>query len=276
MTRPRGLEARGVFYFPQPWRVPVTIPAVSLLLVCTFAAPTSPPQANSDRRAAMASYRLGFEHMRSEKLDEAAAAFQTATGIDPTFEMAYYMLGRVRMQQRRYVEASAAFSRARALFLEAGGRQFTNIQEAQRFRRDQLTELDELIRQLQSGPQTMQAQDQLRQLSDRRRALMENIQRGDSVSLLNTVPAFVSLARGSAYFRMGNLAEAEKAYKEAITADARIGEAHNNLAVVYLETGRLDEAERAIAAAEKAGFKVQAQLKEEIRNRRKAGRGGTR
>lgn len=75
---------------------------------------------------------------------------------------------------------------------------------------------------------------------------------------------------------MGNRAEAEKAYKEAITADARIGEAHNNLAVVYLETGRLDEAERAIAAAEKAGFKVQAQLKEEIRNRRKAGRGGTR
>jgi tetratricopeptide (TPR) repeat protein len=252
------------------------IPAASLLLVCTFAAPAVQAQVNTDRRTAMTSYRLGFEHMRAERLDEAAAAFQAATEVDRTFEMAYYMLGRVRMLQRRYVEASAAFSRSRALFQNAGGRQFTNAQEAQRFRRDQLTELDELIRQLQSGPQTMQTQDQLRQLSDRRRALLENIQRGDNMSLMNTVPAFVSLSLGSAYFRMGNLTDAEKAYKETIAADAKVGEAHNNLAVVYLETGRLDEAEKAVAAAEKAGFKVQPQLKEEIRNRRRSGRGGTR
>lgn len=249
--------------------------AVSLMLVLTLVAPAAARQSTGDRKMAMTSYRLGFEHMRAEKLDEAAAAFQTATDTDRTFEMAYYMLGRVRMLQKRYVEASAAFTRSRALFLAAGGRQFTNVQEAQRFRRDQLTELDELIRQLQNGPQTMQTQDQLRQLSDRRRALTENIQRGDNVSLMNTVPAFVSLSLGSAHFRTGNLPEAEKAYKEAIAADARVGEAHNNLAVVYLETGRFELAEKALDAAEKAGFKVQAQLRQEIRSRRKGGSPGT-
>lgn len=247
--------------------------AASTLFAVTVAAPAAPLQTTTDRRTAMPPYRLGFEHMRAERLDEAASAFQNATELDRSFDMAFYMLGRVRLQQRRYVEAVAALTRSRALFQAAGGRQFTTAQEAQRYRRDQLTELDESIRLMSSGAQTMQQQDQLRQMNDRRRALMENIQRGDNMSLEATVPAFVSLSLGSAYFRSGNLAEAEKAYKEAIAADAKVGEAHNNLAVVYLETGRLDEAEKSVKAAEKAGFKVSPLLKEEIKNRRKDGRG---
>ena len=122
-----------------------------------------------------------------------------------------------------------------------------------------------------AGVQTRQAQDQIRQLSDRRRALQENIERGNDMTLTSSVPAYVSLSYGSAQFRMGNLVEAEKAYKEAIAADARSGEAHNNLAVVYLETGRLDEAEKSVQAAERAGFNVHPQLKEDIRKRRKGG-----
>ena len=38
-----------------------------------------------------------------------------------------------------------------------------------------------------------------------------------------------------------------------------------------METGRLNDAEKSIKAAEKVGFKVHPQLKEEIKNRRKAG-----
>jgi hypothetical protein len=41
------------------------------------------------------------------------------------------------------------------------------------------------------------------------------------------------------------------------------------LAVVYLETGRLADAERSVAAAEKAGFKVHPQLKQDIKDRKK-------
>lgn len=224
-----------------------------------------------DRQLALTPYKLGFEHMRAEDLEKAGAAFEMAANLDRTFEMAYYMLGRVRMAQKRFVEASAAFSRARSLYLAAAGRNFANAREAQRFRRDQIIEIDELLRQLQAGVQTRQAQDQIRQLSDRRRALQENIERGNDMTLTSSVPAYVSLSYGSAQFRMGNLVEAEKAYKEAIAADARSGEAHNNLAVVYLETGRLDEAEKSVQAAERAGFNVHPQLKEDIRKRRKGG-----
>jgi tetratricopeptide (TPR) repeat protein len=48
--------------------------------------------------------------------------------------------------------------------------------------------------------------------------------------------------------------------------NSKLGEAHNNLAVVYLQTGRVAEAEAAIKTAEKAGFRVNPQLKDDIKN----------
>lgn len=241
---------------------------VCLALALPLAVPGLTAQTGSDRKFAMASYQQGFAFMRAEALDDAARAFQSAIDRDSTFELAYYMLGRVRMLQKRFVEASAAFARSRTLYQVAAGRQFTNAQEAQRYRRDQIIEIDEVIRQLQTAPQTMQVIDQLRQLTERRRALQDNIERGNNMTVQSSVPAFLSLSLGSAYFRMGNLAEAEKAYKETVAADPKSGEAHNNLAVVYLETGRLEDAERSVKAAEKAGFKVHPDLKDEIGKRR--------
>jgi len=44
------------------------------------------------------------------------------------------------------------------------------------------------------------------------------------------------MALGSAYFRLNDLPNAEKEYKAAIDVDPSFGEAHSNLAVVYLIT----------------------------------------
>ena len=76
------------------------------------------------------------------------------------------------------------------------------------------------------------------------------------------------MSLGSAQYRNGNAAEAEESWLAAVAADPRIGEAHNNLAVIYMESGRLDEAEKAVKAAEKAGLKVSPALKEAIRKRK--------
>ena len=80
-----------------------------------------------------------------------------------------------------------------------------------------------------------------------------------------SVPSFVSMALGSAFFRLGRLADAEREYKATVAVDPKTGEAYSNLAVVYLETGRFDEAEKAIKAAEKTGFKVNPQLKDDVK-----------
>ena len=70
---------------------------------------------------------------------------------------------------------------------------------------------------------------------------------------------------------MGRFPEAEREYKATIAADPKTGEAYSNLAVVYLQTGRFDEAERAVKSAEKVGFKVNPMLKEDIAAKKKAG-----
>jgi tetratricopeptide (TPR) repeat protein len=247
---------------------------MALGLVFVTAAVTAPAPAaaqqhqEQERQRAKPHYRQGLQFLRMEAWADAAKAFGQAIDVDPTFEMAYYGLGRALMPQRQYAQAVAAFTKSRDLFQAEGGRQFTNQQEAQRYRRDRLTEIDDVIRQYQQGPQTGQVQEAVRQLQQQKRDIQERVQRGMNGTVDVPIPAYLSLALGSAYFRLGKLTDAEREYKAAINRDPKIGEAHNNLAVVYLELGQFADAERAVSAAEKAGFKVNPQLVQDIKDRK--------
>ena len=148
------------------------------------------------------------------------------------------------------------------------GKQFTNRQDAQRYRQDRLTEIDEAIRQYQTGPQIAGvAGARCANSRTRRRAGAGlHAQRGNSMTVANSVPAFVYARRSAAPTSVPSSgADAEREYKAAIAADPKSGEAFNNLAVVYLQTQRYKEAEDAVKAAEKAGYKVHPQLKEDIK-----------
>ena len=96
------------------------------------------PQRNQNRGRAMGQYRIGLEEMRSEQWDKAAADFRNAIAIDPTFEMAYYGLGRSLMPQKKYAEAVSALAKCRDLYSEQAGRQFSNQQDAQQYRRERI------------------------------------------------------------------------------------------------------------------------------------------
>jgi tetratricopeptide (TPR) repeat protein len=240
------------------------------LLAVSLAAPVL-AQTNATRDRAMVHYKVGLEEMRAEQWENAIRSFHQATDVDPKFEMAYYSIGRARMAQKRYDEAVSALTRCRDLYQAQAGRQFSNAHDAQRMRRDQIIEIDEILRQFRSGPQTPQVLDRIRELELMRREYQLSIDRGNNMTIQNTVPAFVSLSLGSAYFRAGKLADAEREYKVTIEADPKSGEAHQNLAVVYLETGRIADAERAIAAAKKVGFSVNPLLVQDVQKRKRAG-----
>jgi tetratricopeptide (TPR) repeat protein len=240
-----------------------------VFVVAVVAAGTGVAQTSRERERARPHYRSGWQFMRAEAWPDAAKSFQQAIDIDPQFEDAYYSLGRAYMSMKRFADAIAAYAKSRDLYRSYAGQHYSNQQEMQRSRQDRLLEIDQIAREFQTGPQTMQTQERRRQLNEQRRQIQDLMQRGANITIENSVPAFVVLALGSAYFRSGNLADAEREYKAAIAIDPKSGEAHNNLAVVYLETGRYADAERSVAAAEKAGHTVNPQLKQDIKDKKK-------
>lgn len=250
---------------------PRLLPAV--LLIALFSAPALAQPNARDR--ANGPYVKGLAELRQEEFDAAAKSFEAAVGIDATFDMAYYMLGRTHLARKQYDAAVYALEKCRNLHQADATRSFTDKQEGQRLRRERIAGLDQLIADTQAAAQRPENSarrssllEQVRQYQERKRQI-QDLDRSDDLSPARLVPAFVSLSLGSAYFRSGRLADAETAYLAALGADPKVGEAHNNLAVVYMETGRFDEAERAITAAERAGIRVPPALKEELAKRKR-------
>ena len=244
-------------------------PLAFVIVTLSTTVAAAPAQTPADQQRARTHNQLGWELMTAESWGAAARSFQQAIDINPRFAYAFYGLGRANIALKKYVAAIAALSECRDLYEARLGRQFSSQQEAQRYRQDRITEIDEQIRQVQSGPQSLQIQDLLRQLNNQRRDIQNAIQSGSGLPLETPVPPWVSLSLGSAYFRAARLPDAEREYKAAIAADPQFGEAHSNLAVVYLETGRIADADASLKAAKKAGFRVNPQLEQAIKERMK-------
>lgn len=229
-------------------------------------------QVDVARERARQPYQAGLQHLQMEAFDAAVKSFEQAIDLDPTFDMAYYMLGRTHMMTKSYAAAVAALTKCRDLHLAESRNQLLDRQDLQHQRRRRLDEMNEQIGRLEQAIRAG-GQDSNRDRYRAELAMLEERKRQiqDAERQLPTdqaVPAFVSLSLGSAYFRSGKLAEAEEAYRATVAADPKVGEAYSNLAVVYMETRRFDEAERAIREAEKTGFRVAPALKEEIKKRK--------
>jgi tetratricopeptide (TPR) repeat protein len=222
--------------------------------------------ADRDRVEALRHYRLGQDSLRSEHYDDAEKEFQAASKVDPTLELAPYGLGQVYMATKRFRPAIVAYEKCRDVIHANTVAAVGNEMAYQRRIEDSIQALEDEVRLYQqpgktgSTPAAMANQ---RTLGMRIQALKDAKRR--TAGAPEPTPAWISLALGSAYFRSDALPDAEREYRAAIDVDPKLGEAHNNLAVVYLQTGRNAEADAAIKAAEKSGFRVNPQLKEDVK-----------
>jgi tetratricopeptide (TPR) repeat protein len=240
-----------------------------------------PPTDAEHRQAGLEAFRAGEEALAGDKWDEAAERFAAAVHLDPLLPLALYGLGQAQMGAKRYADAVQAFAACREAFrclASASARAHADAQKqvdgAIRELRDVLrnVEREEMVKsgiprkEANGLPSTnladaiLQAQkieDVLRELEGWKRQLA-----------LADVPAEVLMALGNAYFQSGSLADAEREYLGALRTNPKLADVQNNLAVVYMLTGRLDEAEQALKRAEKAGVPVSPRLRGEIRKRR--------
>ena len=231
-------------------------------LVLGIQAVVNPPVPSNDlaRRTAYHHYVRGQEFLQSEFFDKAVNEFQNAIRNDRLFTDAHYGLGQAHMGLRRYASAIQAYERC----LDAA-RTIFSMREQDRARTDQL--ITDQLRALREA--LAQAS---RMGSGQRNAVLgiesriRELERSKS-GLVNRYepPAQVLFALGSAYYRQGDAMTARERWELAVKVDPKLGEAWNNLAVVYMRSGRRGEAEDAVRNAEKNGFRVNPQLKEDIK-----------
>lgn len=243
----------------------------------------SPPPDGERRAEAASAYLTGVQNVFGQKWAEAEKAFAAAVERDPGLPLAHYGRGQALMALARYAEAVLAFSLSRDAFACAGQLPLEARIEADRRLDQEIDELRDSIRRFDTehivvesipwqevnGAEPGRMGRSTREIHDMERRLAE-------LELLRKrgwnakPPPEVPLALGTALFQTGALAEAEREFRAALESDPGSGDAQNNLAVVFLATGRLDEAERAMQRAEKAGVAVNPRLKDEIRRRKAA------
>jgi tetratricopeptide (TPR) repeat protein len=215
-------------------------------------------------------YREGIEHLRAEQFTDAIRSLKEAVSIDDRHAMAYYMLGRAHLFRQDYEDALKVLVRSRDIYVEDASQEFRSRADAEAYWRRMQTEVDIALATLRAIPRPdSRALEQIRQLEDRKRQI-QRAQQGRDTNAAAPVPAFVLVSLGSAYFRVGKWADAEDTFRAALKADPRAGEAYNNLAVLFMELERYDEAERFVRAATKLGLRVAPGLEQEIARRKKA------
>jgi Flp pilus assembly protein TadD len=209
--------------------------------------------------------RAGQEALQNERWEIAEREFKEAIEFDPLLELAHYGLGQTCMATKRYVEAVRAFVGTREAFQRGAADQMVNSLDAERRVEDQIRTLKDQRRALESGRyRTPNLQTTLIRIDDQIRQLEAGRGRKRDGSAPVT-PAYISVALGSAYFRTEAFADAEREWRAALQTNPKLGEAHNNLAVVLMLTGRFEEAEREVDLAEKSGHTVSDRFKQDLK-----------
>jgi len=249
---------------------------VLALAVVAMCAGRSAAQTGSDRARhdALEHYRAGEQALHGERFDVAEREFREAIKLDPLLHLAHYGLGQLFMLTRRYPLAVLAFVDARTAFRSAAAQALEDDVAYERQVDEQIRSLESLRRSFDPNdrgdaqrPKVADSNATLQRIDNQIGQLRSHRRR--SRDRPEEVPGWISLALGSAYFRSNQIEDAEREYREAVRVEPRLGEAHNNLAVVLMLTGRYEEADQEIKAAEKAGFRVNPQFKDDLKARRK-------
>ena len=256
-------------------------PFLLTLVLVAAEAPCPPVASEGAREEAYRSYVMGQIHANEGRFTQALEPLAGAIRADPLLPQARYALGQAYLGLRRFPEAADAFAASRDVFrclgtLGAGERR----EMGKRLDRS-INELQQAILSLQRGDQVSRQilWKELNNSAARTPAETTRLVRQLEESLGELVrwkrrgldprpPAAVSVALGTALFQAGRIADAEREFRAALQVDPKHGDAHYNLAVTYLATGRLVEAEQELKLAEKAGIPVSPALRDAIEKRK--------
>jgi len=190
-------------------------------------------------------YNLAVALMGKQEYVEAEKELHEAVDCSPSLAEAYVLLGGICLQ-RKDLEGCYRFNqratKARAGFAEGYGN------------------MAFVLLQLVDGKDPKEDEEKVdKAIKHLKKAIIHN---------KHFVQAYTTL--GTAYFMKGLVSEGIKANLEAIKVQPEFPIAHNNLAVAYLEAGEFEKAINHCDEAERLGFQVAQELKDELAPYRKA------
>ena len=246
---------------------------VECLLAVLLLQNTAPrPALTPDLQRAQQHDRKGWTRIDAKDFSGAAKEFESAVQIYADYGDALHGLGKAYMALQRYDAAVRAFERCRDTYAGLGTQSAEHRLLANHAREDQIRMLQRRLSLLEGSPMSATAQGasgapspQMIDLKEQIRVLEGEREVGEIVGQPVAAPAYILLALGSAYFRVDRVPDAERQFRLALAADPKFGEAHSNLALVCLLTGRAAEAEQHVRLAEEARFQVNPELKRQIR-----------
>jgi Tfp pilus assembly protein PilF len=248
----------------------VLVPALLLFATAAGAQVQQPPNlrmGENDPKAVQAQAKLkeGQRLLGEDDFEAATRMFEEAIALDPLLMMAHYGLGAARMARKEYAAAVAAFEAARQAFHDRAEQNANRRFRNEAAREDRIRKLQDLIRSAGDfGLGSAAARQRMLEKQEWEAELAALEAQQEVGGRASMVPAGLSLSLGSAYFRSGRIADAEREYRAALAAQPKLGEAHINLAVVLLMTGKPAEAKEEIKLAKKARAKVPAGLEADI------------
>lgn len=248
-------------------RLPIAVATLALVALPAFAQKRPTREEEAQQRQALEHYKKGQDAMASERLEQAVREFKTAIQIDPLMTLAHYRLGQAHMALKDYAEAEKDFLACRDAYEKINALAFTDREAVERRRDQEIDQLENYLGLIQSGQIKNTNPSVPIQIQQHIDELQRNRRKGGSEA--PTIPAEVYVGLGSAYFRQGKLAEAEKEWKTAASNNPKLGEAHNNLAALYLMGNQIEDAEKELKLAEKTGYPVNPKMKDDIKKARK-------
>jgi len=236
------------------------IAAVSVALVCALPVPAAETSSQDVKKAGRL-YQKGARALQSGSVEQAEQLFRDALIVVPALPEAHIGLGHIYIQRSDFKNALQEYSLARDGYAEIGSALLDIQSRRYNDTRSQISDLQDSITQLTSAQNT-QASLQVSRLQNAI-AQLEAVQPPDKDNVGHP-PAEVFFYIGNAQFRLGQLDEAVGSWEHCAELNPKYAMVFNNLALGYWQQGKLAEARSSLATAEKLGFPINPQFKQDL------------